>query len=158
MNRLDDRSENDAQGDAEQLLDGLTRQREIYDALARLTESQAEALERDETEAAVQLANARESEMQRIESIDSDLAPLKESWPDWRASVPEALRERVQSEFRRLGDTIGAIIALDQKVESNYREHRARVTREIQRLDGSRKVQKAYGAPARNPRLVDRSR
>ena len=78
MNRLDDRSENDAQGDAEQLLDGLTRQREIYDALARLTESQAEALERDETEAAVQLANARESEMQRIESIDSDLAPLRE--------------------------------------------------------------------------------
>ncbi len=146
------------EANAKRLLEGLKKQRSIYGALAQLTRSQAEVLARGETEAAVQLAASRETEMRRIEKIDGDIAEFKESWPEWRDQVPTPTRSEVQSEFLALGDTIGEIIALDKQVEDTYRAHRTEVSREIKRIDGTRRVQRAYGGQsATSPRLLDRS-
>ncbi|MEM7261047.1 MAG: hypothetical protein AAF488_03590 [Planctomycetota bacterium] len=143
---------------AKKLLDGLRQQAEIYRALVGLTRNQAKVLEEGDTEAAVQLAAARENEMGRIEVIDAAIGDLKESWPEWRAEVEKELRETVQTEFRALGETIGEILALDREVESTYMAQRNRVSNEIQRLDGTRRVQRAYGTPnSGKSRMLDRS-
>lgn len=143
---------------AKKLLDGLRQQAEIYRALVSLTRNQAKVLEKGDTEAAVQLAAARENEMGRIEVIDAAIGELKESWPRWRAEVEKELRDTVQGEFRALGETIGEILALDREVESTYMAQRNRVSNEIQRLDGTRRVQRAYGTPnTGKSRMLDRS-
>lgn len=143
---------------ARRLQDGLRRQREIYRVLMKLTERQRDCYTEGEADEVVRLARAKEDELERIAAINVEIDEYKQSWRECRDSVEESLRDQVEEEMNGLGGLLRELITLEAETENLIRDGQERQAESLRKIEGSRRMQKAYGGPGANPRLMDRSR
>jgi hypothetical protein len=144
----------------ETLRDGLREQHEIYSELELHTRRQGEILIGGKTDQILALAQAKESTLARIESIDSRKAPLKERWRGERDDIPQASRDEIQAELDRLHLTLRGLIALESEQQQRVDAARGETADQLRRIEGGRRVNQAYGtasttAPA--PKYLDRT-
>jgi hypothetical protein len=141
------------------LAEGLRAQREIYAELEAHTRRQGEIILGGRTEEILELANAKESTLARIDAIDRRIAPAKRRWVAERDRLPAALRSRVEEELDLLHDLLAGLIALEGDQQRRVDTARRDSSEQLRRIDGGRRLHQAYGAPgAHTPshRFLDR--
>lgn len=124
----------------------------------KLTERQRDCYTDGETDEVVRLARAKEDELERIAAINEEIDEYKKSWRECRDSVEESLRDQVEEEMTGLGRLLRELIELEAETEGLIRAGQDRQAENLRKIEGSRRMQKAYGAPGANPRIMDRSR
>ena len=110
-----------------------------------------------DTEEILQLARAKETEMARIESITDEIAPLKKSWSEWRDGLDQGLRLEVETEMTRLEETLRRLIDLESRGQEEAAKARAETAEKLRRVEGGRRVQRAYKPSSVPPRYLDKS-
>jgi len=153
-------TDGDGSASARAFRDGLRAQREIYAELAAHTRRQGEILLGGRTEEILALAHAKESILARIDRIDARIAPQKQRWRAERARLPVPVREEVQAELDLLHEALAGLIALEGDQQRHVESVRRESADQIRRIEGGRRVQRTYGAPAAPapaPRRLDRS-
>ena len=137
----------------------LLEQRQIYLELEEHTRRQGEILLGGRTEEILALARAKESILERVERIETSIAPLKERWRSDRESLPAVVRDEVESALDGLHDTLAALISLEGEQQRSVESARLETAEELRKIDGGRRVHQAYSAPnaAAPPRYLDRT-
>ena len=141
------------------LRDGLRSEQKIYEELLEVTRRQKEILLSGQTEEILQLAQSKESALGRIDAIEKELVPLKESWPDLRDQVESDLRDEIEQERLRVQDVLKGLIDLEEEGQRSIDRLRKETADKLRQVEGGRRVQQAYTAPttARSPRYLDRT-
>ncbi len=144
---------------ATRLCEGLVEERGIYETLVDLTRRQDEILRRGETEEILRLARAKEAEVDRIERIESVLSPLKRRWTEIRDQVAEAHRDRIEEELGKIEGVLRTLIDLENQGQAGVEAIRRETADSLRKVDGGRRVQKAYHSPRAQapPRYLDRT-
>ena len=141
------------------LRDGLRSEQRVYEGLLEITRRQKEILLSGRTEEILQLARSKEAVLGRIDAIERDLVPLKESWPELRDQVGSDLRDEIEQERTRLQDVLKGLIELEEEGQRSIDRLRQETADKLRQVEGGRRVQQAYTAPAaaRSPRYLDRT-
>jgi hypothetical protein len=142
----------------EQLLAALQRQQELYQVLKRVASRQLEVLRSGQTDQLVELVEAKQAELARVESIDAQIGELKSGWRDWRGQVAMPLRDRIEQELAALSQVLQQLIDLEAEGEQSVRAGMSERTEVLRQIEAARKLQQAYGGAAVAPRWIDQSR
>lgn len=146
------------EGRAESLHEGLRKQKDIYRVLMKLTQRQGTSFKSGDTDEVVRLAHAKEEELRRIAEVNSGIDDVKSGWRDWRGQVSDGLRVQVETQMEELGQILRELIELEEKTEALLREGQSQQSENLRKIEGSRRVQQAYGGPPKPPQMMDRTR
>ncbi len=146
--------------EARKLCTGLREQRMIYRELETHTRRQGEVLLGGRTEEVLDLARSKETTLEKIEKINEEIAPLKASWHERRDQLPDDLRGEVQEEFDAMHQVLKNLIDLEAEQQKVVEAARSETQEKLKKVEGGRRMNIAYGAPAAaqpEPRYLDRS-
>ena len=144
---------------AEKLREGLERQREIYQVIVEINHRQGEVLSAGQTEEILQLARKKEEELARIETIEAELAELKQQWPELREQLPKPLRDGIEGELGLVHEVLRTLIEQENQGQQEIEELRKKTTHKLRKIENGRRMHQAYapGNPQGQPRYLDRS-
>lgn len=148
------------EAEARLLCAGLREQREIYGELESHTRRQGEILLAGLSDEILALARDKESTLERIEVIETRIAPAKARWHSDRDQLSTEVRAEVQAELDALHQILGDLIALESEQQRRVEEVRLETADKLKKIDGGRRVNQAYGATpqgAPSPRYLDRT-
>lgn len=151
---------------AQQLFEGLAKERAIYESLRELSVRQEGILAGGNTEEILELVQAKGRQLDEIERIERRIAPLKEQWPCIKDGLAEDLRSAVDAELENIQAVLRQLIDLENTGQQGLDQARRETADELKRVDDVRRMQNAYravqprsitgGAGGASTRSVDR--
>ena len=147
-----------AQRRAEELRDGLRRERKVYERLLEVARRQQEVLVSGRTDEILELARNKEQELETIDDIEVGPAPLKAEWSRLRTLVGDDLCEDVDGELEQLQDVLKTLIELEMEGQRSVDRMRADTADQLRQVEGGRRMHRAYKRGEPPPRYLDRSR
>ena len=129
----------------------------IYQRLLGLTRDQSAILRDGVSPALLEIARAKEVELERLNGLEAQLAPARREWPELRVRVEDTLRVEVQGALGRLEGVLREILDLEAGDGRRLATQREETLSEIRRIDSARKIRGAYGSPAPPARLLDQT-
>ncbi|MCI0652759.1 MAG: hypothetical protein L0Z55_12845 [Planctomycetes bacterium] len=138
---------------------GLRSQREIYLALAEISRRQEQVLREGGTEEILQLARSKQAEMGRIESVEREIAPLKQEWPLFRERVSPKLRAEIEEDLCAIQSVLQRLIQIEARGGPQFDALRRDTAEKLKQVEGGRRIQQAYVRAPRptNARYLDRT-
>jgi hypothetical protein len=126
----------------------LERQAEMINELATLSARQSELIERDETEALLDLLTERQQIIESFTAAQQDLGQLTEHIESRLPSVDAIRRARIQTLIGTVGDRLGKVMDQDECDQRSLRDARDREPRSPEPPQGER-GRRAQAAPRR---------
>lgn len=135
-------------------LDELGR---LYAELLDLTRQQSES---PDVYHDVSGALGRKQEvMRKIDAVGLDFTSLRERWAEARESLPADERAEAAEKIRSLQSTLRELIEVENRWHEKIASRKEETLDQIRKLQGGRKIARAYGRPAReaDTRFLDRT-
>ena len=129
----------------------------IYLRLLGLTRDQSAALRDGVSPQLLDIARAKEVELERLDGLEGRLGPARREWPELRSRVDDGLRGEVQGALGRLEGVLREILELEACDGRRLAAEREQTLAEIRRVDSARKIRGAYGSPSAPARLLDQT-
>lgn len=143
---------------AQRLHAGLKREREIYQSLGEISRQQDEILRTGKADEILRLAQLKEAELNRIDEIERELAPLKTEWRSLRDRIEASLRTDVEGELDQIQVVLRALIDQEAKGQQDVQRSQQETAEKLRQVEGGRRLHTAYKAspPSPRSRYVDR--
>jgi len=123
----------------------LDEQRELYESLERLSQRQAELIERDEMEALLGVLQERQGVIDRLSQANEQFEPFRSRWSELMASAPAARRDEFQRCIAELSELAGRIAQRDEDDRRALESRRQSVAGELRSVAKGRGAVAAYG-------------
>ena len=135
----------------------LSRQRDLYGELARLTDEQHQLIVAGEVERMVAILNQRRVIIDRLNATNTRLTPLRERWDQMLPSVPSAQRDQVRAILSQVQAFVTTIMAQDEDGRRLLQTSRDDKAKQLKHTTQSNRAMRAYTpqAPAIQPRFTD---
>lgn len=142
---------------AERLLAQMRELQALYGGLLDLTRVQCEA--GGAYDGIGDILGRKQSLMRRIDAVGLDFASMRERWEEVRETLPDGERAEAAEIIKSLQSTLRTIIEMENRWQSDVMERKTETLDHIRRLQGGRKIARAYGSPARetDPRFLDKT-
>jgi len=138
--------------DVHTLKSGLDREEEIYASLRDLSRRQGEIIEQEEgVETLMEVLARKQALINEIETIEDDLAPVKEAWEQTRETQERSVREEVEERVARLQTVLAELLELEEKGRSLLERQQQAVASEIKKVGRNREAHQAYGGSREKP-------
>ncbi len=143
--------------DSVQLLRQMRDLRELYGELLDLTRAQCEPS--DACEGIGDALERKRSVMNRIDSVGLDFVSLRERWEEVRHSLPHEQHAEAAEIIRFLQSTLREIIEMENRWHTSVLARKEETLDHIRKLQGGRKIARAYARPAAgtDTRFLDRT-
>lgn len=138
------------------VIDALRQQVECYRRLARLSDVQHEHVRLGRTENLLEVLRHRQRELDRIASLERDVAPARRSWQQYLASLDAADRSAVESLLAETRLLLERITAADREDALVLQQQKLGVEREMgQAAAGARAGRQYVPAAGHRPSSLD---
>jgi hypothetical protein len=151
---------NALQREGRQLTELLTQQRDLYQQLRLLAESQSAAISDDQPEALLRILSQRQRLIHELTQVNVLLEPYRSRWDHIREGLDPAQRLRVGELVEEVQDLLSQILKQDQGDCDMLEQRTGEVRNEAVSASLGRKVNAAYAMQsysAAAARYVDRS-
>lgn len=135
--------------DVPELMDLLTRQRDLYLRLKGLSDQQASFIDAGDTEQLLGILSQRQALVDALGRINGDLTPYRESWSEVSDRLPEARRGEVHGLLDEVESLLAGILAQDEAAGKRLAEAQQKIGGELTQAARTGSAIRAYGhAPA----------
>lgn len=142
--------------DATEVLDLLNRQLGLYVKLREMGKHQEKLISKDDPTALLGLLSERQSVVEALAKLDTEMAPLRRDWQTIAPTLPAEARGRATRAFQQSRQLLEAIIAADQRDSTLLSTRRDSVGSTLRTIDAGRQACAAYGsAVAPEARYMD---
>jgi hypothetical protein len=124
----------------------LEEQVDCYRRLAKLAEQQHEHVERNHTEALLDVLVSRRQTLDEINRIEAALAPAKQHWGDYLASLALDVRARAEALMNETRALLEQITTADRNDVLVLQARKINLGRQINQAKAARSVNRTYGA------------
>jgi hypothetical protein len=112
-----------------------------------LSVAQSAMVEGGDTEGVLEVLGRRQRIIDRIVTLNAELAPLRERRDELMAALPAQERERVRSKVGEIAQTVERVRARDEQDRLAMERRRAGIAGELSGLARARGAVAAYAAP-----------
>ncbi len=134
--------------DNERIISALQEQVDCYRRLLKLAELQHEHVQSGETQPLLDVLGLRQRELDRVASLDEEMAGARGRWTAWLEVQDPATRQKAElllGETRRL---LELITAADRNDALVLQQRKLSVGREMQQTSSAAAVNRRYAAAA----------
>jgi len=144
---------------ADALLSLLTEQHGLYRQLHDLSGQQAQSIRDGSTEQLLALLSQRQTVIDHITRLNTQIAPYRENWPALRDKVDASQRDRVHQVLDEIEHLLNQVVEQDERDRNELQGAQAHVGTQMTRVNQSGRAIQAYGPPKSNtkaPTFTDR--
>ena len=130
--------------EAEQLVQLLTQQRDLYASLSQLSEQQQGIVAQGKTDELLTVLSERQIIVDRLTQINAEIAPLRGRMSQVTAEAPEATRQTIRSLVADVQTMLQSIIQRDEQDRRQLEESKAQVGRQLSKVRAAPTAIHAY--------------
>jgi chromosome segregation ATPase len=143
---------------AHDLETSLTKERGLYEQLARLALEAKQALERQDDGGLSEVLQRKRELITELRRVVEETDRAQHDFSE-HGTVPEQIQARVSSALKRTNDALGELLRLERANEDSVRAARNSIGTELRELTRGRHMLEGYRAPHHNdPLFVDKRR
>ena len=139
------------EGEAQQLVDLLTQQRDLYIQLGQLSGQQRQIIDAGQTEELLAVLAERQGIVANLTRLNQQIAPLRERLSAISDAAPEATRRALRQLVDQVQQMLQAIIEDDEADRRTLEESKARVGRELTKVKTAPAAINSYKSNAYRP-------
>lgn len=149
-----------AADEVNQLIERLTRQRDLYQQLKALSDQQGQLIADGQAEPLLAVLSQRQTLVDELTRLNAEVAPLRQRWTELARHIREDQRPRVNALLEEVETLLAAIIEQDDAHRQQLQGAKQRIAEQLERTNTAGRAMHAYrpaaaaGAPAR---FTDRS-
>lgn len=129
----------------------------LYEQLELLSVRQSALVESEDTDALLEVLNARQKLIEYITDVSARMTPYRARWDDHVNQLAESEREELRSGLDSLAAMMSSIAARDEDDRKRMQDRRDHVKNQISGVKRGGAAVKSYGqAASRGPRFQDR--
>lgn len=139
------------------LIELLIQQSLLYRQLQELAQKQTDLVNGSDPEMLLKILAARQRLIDRLAAVDRQLQPIRDDWTTVSQSLSPSQRHEAQHLIDSVQQTLGEILARDEKDFNTLNSQKQKVSGEIRNVAAGKRVNQAYaqnGTAAKN-RFVD---
>ena len=135
----------------------LQRQKEKYREMVDLVEGQTGLMASGDPDALMALVERKQALMGEIDSLEKNLAPAREKWPELRSGLDAGAIRKVETAVGETRSVLQQLVKLEEEGQTLLEKRRATAADAINDLMTKKKARGAYGGGADDdPRCLDR--
>lgn len=140
------------------LLDLLQQQCRLYELLIALGTRQRQVIDQGDTQSLLELLDQRQSLIDQLVTINAQLEPYKQDWPQRWALLDIECQDHVRDRMDQMQQLLDAILEADQTDRSTLTARRQAAAQGLGRLQQGSQVNRAYASSTPpSPRFTDRT-
>jgi flagellar biosynthesis/type III secretory pathway chaperone len=139
-----------------ELIELLTRQRDLYAQLDRLSQGQMQHIHEGATEQLLSVLSQRQGVVDALGRLSTELAPYREDWQAMSGRLSGDDRQIVRELMDEVDAMLQAILDRDDQARARLQSAQQQTGRELRQAAGGTQAMHAYrGQAGRNPRFAD---
>jgi hypothetical protein len=130
------------------VISALLTQVESYRRLVKLAEIQHEHVQSGQAEALLDVLRMRQTELDRIATLDATINGARKDWQAWLGGIEEATRQVAQGLLDEMRQLLGTITTADRNDAMVLQQRKLVLGREIKQTSTATAVNRKYVAAA----------
>ena len=135
-------------GDVPEVLQLLTRQRDLYKQLEILSQKQAKLVELGQTEALLTVLSERQYLVDSLMELNASLQVYRQRWDAISAQMSQMVKDKVNGLVDEVEKLLTAIMGRDEVTQKKLEEAKAKTGMELNKTRQSQKVMGVYRGTA----------
>lgn len=142
-----------------EFLDGLGKEKELYEAMTKLSEMQEELIKAGDTDAALETLGKKSGLMTALDALEKHIGPWKTDWQKARQSLSKEDREKADSLLAQIESTLKVLLEKENSLQQSLTGSRTETVSDIIKTQKGRQAGKAYMPPKKEggPRFFDQT-
>lgn len=138
----------DSGGECEQLIEMLTRQRDLYRSLDGLSDKQQQIIAEGQAEQLLGVLSERQVIVDHLTQINGELAPLRHRMSEIAEAAPAGRREALRSRVDEVQQLLASIIERDEEDRQSLEASKSQVGKQLGQVSTAPAAINAYRANA----------
>jgi len=135
---------------ADALLALLTEQQHLYSQLLSLSSQQAQSIRDGSTEQLLALLSQRQSVIDSITRLNTQVAPYRDNWPTLREQVQPQQRQQVNQVLDEIELMLNQVVEQDERDRDELKGVQAQIGTQMGQVNQAGRAIQAYGPPKTN--------
>jgi hypothetical protein len=140
---------------AETLLELLRKQREVLARLKELADHQQSLVIDADPQPLLNLLAERQRLVDRLGQISGRLAPYRQQWPEFVASLPDDDRRRAEDILGEINDMLTSVLASDERDTQLLTSRRNMLAEEMSSTQTGQRATQAYQCRPQGPSVLN---
>jgi len=137
--------------DPSQLIDLLSRQRDLYRSLRELSHKQRNIISGDRPEMLLGILRDRQDLVTSLAKLNDELGPFRRNWDAMYAALPGDQRTQASAILHEINGLLRVILRTDQEDGALLSARKQVVSNELEGMSGGQVANAAYARQATSP-------
>jgi hypothetical protein len=137
-------AETQAAGHAEQLIDLLRQQRDLYTRLGELAEQQRTLIASDRPESLLNVLRERQALVGKLAQLNMKLAPYRRDWHETYSELDDDSRQQAGALLDEINGMLQTILKSDREDSALLSTRKQMIAGELKEVSGGQKANAAY--------------
>jgi len=134
--------------DPSQLIDLLSRQRDLYQSLRELSQKQRNIISGDRPEMLLGILRARQDLVTALAKLNDELGPFRRNWDAMYSALPADQRTQASAILHEINGLLRVILRTDQEDGALLSARKQVISNELDGMSGGQMANTAYARQA----------